>query len=78
MIFWISVICIWHAEMIPGFFNEKDMVNKPQLISEDTSSSALSFLIDEQSTRELTKKRSLTNRSIYSRQSFLISNFYPV
>ncbi len=79
LIFWVSVIAIWHVEMFPRFFKEdwtKNMAGPQGQISYSKASSG--GLIEPGSLRPQLKESSLLNRSKYSRKSIVVADFSPI
>ena len=76
MIFWVSVIAMWHVDMFPRIFKSKD---ENRFITSSTAksmkNSSLS-LVEEGSLRPSNMQSSLIDRSKYKRKSILIADLY--
>ena len=76
MIFWVAVIAIWHADMLPKVFN--DPVTSEALKEIPTKGhQGESPLIEKGAIRPSIQISSLSNRGHYSRKSLVIANFSP-
>ncbi len=78
IIFWVSVISMWHVDMFPRIFRSKDekrliTISVPKLIKNSSRS-----LVEKGDLRPSNMQSSLLNRSKYKRKSILIADFSPI
>jgi len=70
LVFWVSIIALWHAYMFPRFFNEdkglNSVVNQEIKVSKDP---ILGSLVNSNNFR---------NRNKYMMKSFVIADFSPI
>ncbi len=64
MIFWVSLIALWHADMIPTLFSE-DYLDNPYFCDQENK---LNLEVEESG---------LINRGKYTRRAFVIADFNP-
>ena len=67
LVFWVSIIALWHAYMFPRFFNEDKGLNS--VINEEISYRETPIL------GNLVKSNNFRNRDKYSMKSFVIADF---
>ena len=78
MIFWVSVIAMWHVDMFPRIFrakSENGFAPSPKL---KLRNNAPLSLIEKGSLRPSNMQSSLIDRSKYKRKSLLIADFSPI
>ena len=78
LIFWVSVIAMWHVDMFPRIFKAKNengllSLTTPGLINNSPSSE-----IEKGALRPLNIKSTLPDRSKYKRKSILIADFSQI
>jgi len=78
VIFWVSVIAMWHADMSPKIF-EKDTLVELNIKSPSVRTALeINSLSSSGSLRPNEVSKGLLVRGIYSRRSFVVANFSPV
>lgn len=78
LIFWVSVIGIWHADMFPRFFKEDGDGTKGLSSGNEPITDSIHYgsLVAKGALRPSnTLSRGLEDRSIYLRKSFVVANF---
>ena len=78
MIFWVSIISMWHVDMFPRIFRSKDEkrlipISVPKLMNNSSRS-----LVEQGSLRPSNMQSSLPDRSKYKRKSILIADFSQI
>ena len=67
VVFWVSIIALWHAYMFPRFFNEDKVLNS--VINQEIKVSTDPIL------GSLVNSNNFRNRDKYSMKSFVIADF---
>ena len=67
VVFWVAIIALWHAYMLPRFFNEDKGLNS--VINQEIKVSTDPIL------GGLVKSNNFRNRDKYSMKSFVIADF---
>ncbi len=67
LIFWVSVIALWHAYMFPTFFNEDKILNS--VLNQENG------LPTEQILGKFVKSNNFVSRQKYSMKNFVIADF---
>ena len=67
VVFWVAIIALWHAYMVPRFFNEDKGLNS--VINQEIKVSADPIL------GGLVNSNNFRNRDKYSMKSFVIADF---
>ena len=69
VVFWVSIIALWHAYMFPRFFNEDKVLNS--VINQEIKVPTDPIL------GSLVNSNNFINRDKYSMKSFVIADFSP-
>ena len=67
VVFWVAIIALWHAYMLPRFFNEDKGLNS--VINQEIKVSTVPIL------GGLVNSNNFRNRDKYSMKSFVIADF---
>ena len=78
VIFWVSVIAIWHVDMFPKIFAKDSLVELNIKSPSVRTSLEINSLSSSGSLRPNEVSKGLRDRGIYSRRSFVVANFSPV
>ncbi len=78
VIFWVSVIAIWHVDMFPRLFRAKEENSLASISSPEFINNSDDSLIKKGSLRPSINRSSLIDRSKYTRKSLLVADFSPL
>ena len=77
VIFWVSVMTIWHVDMFPKIFAKDTLVELNIKSSSVRTALEINSLSSSGSLRPNKVSKGLLDRGIYSRRSFVVANFSP-
>ena len=77
VIFWVSVMTIWHVDMFPKIFAKDSLVELNVKSPSDKITLVINSLGSSRSLRPNAVSKGLIDRGMYSRRSFVVANFSP-
>ena len=78
IIFWVSVIAMWHADMFPRIFRANGENRLATSTAQNLINSSPRSSFEEGALRPSNMESSLFDRSKYKRKSLLIADFSPI
>ena len=78
MIFWVSVIAIWHVDMFPKIFAKDSLQSFSKSKAGSKKEAEVSVLPSSRGLRPNGISKGLIDRGIYSRKSLVVANFSPI
>ena len=78
LIFWVSVIAMWHVDMFPRIFKAKNENRLIPVTNQGLMNNSSPSIIEKGALRPLNINSSLPDRSKYKRKSILIADFSQI
>ncbi len=78
LIFWVSVIAMWHVDMFPRIFKAKNENRLLPVTNQGLMNNSSPSIIEKGALRPLNINSSLPDRSKYKRKSILIADFSQI
>ena len=78
LIFWVSVIAMWHVDMFPRIFKAKNENRLLPVTNQGLMNNSSPSIIEKGALRPLNINSSLPDRSKYKRKSMLIADFSQI